>query len=142
MKERHITKVARTLIARYKIGPEAVIDPRDPSGPSCPYLWSQIDIVVMKQLHSMKPETLGRITAQGLSFVEADRQNKTSMFLAGTVLEATNHRMLSGKRQLVHLAATTLLAEMFDILREQIELSATELKSFRKLEPFMLKKSW
>ena len=143
MGERHITKIARALIGKFQIKPEAMIDPRDPSAPSGFYLWNQYGLVLVKELRRMKPETIGRIAAQGLSFEEAKRLNKTSMLITGTAtiaVGAYGDSRASGKAQLVHLAINALLAEMFDILRSQIELSPEEQVSFFKIKPFLLKK--
>lgn len=87
---------------------------------------------VMKKLDAMKPEKLGKIASFGL----ADNKHHTSMAKAqgywGPII-AWN--IESGKTILLEIAYATVIAEIYDILRDQDQAAKDLQKAFLKAHP-------
>ena len=139
MGEKYITKVARGLIGKLRIRAELFLPSPDPV-----VFWGFCGAQVRRELRKMRPETLGRIVVHGLPHGCEDpheklmARDKTSLYAVHGKNYLNSYS--SGRTVLIELATTTVVAEMFDLIRRQIEPLAEDLDTFRQLQPFLLKK--
>ena len=135
MGDRHITNVAQSLIGKFGITwQEGYSIFRDYGRLYPQSLYASREVEIRRELKKMKPETLGKIAAQGLSNSDprTERQprpsgvtdeGKTSLYAVhcGNFVGKYD----SGRDMLVELALTAIVAEMTDILREKMHRDAS-----------------
>lgn len=135
MGDRYISNVAQSLIGKLGITwKEAYTTFRDDSRVSPQSLYASRNIEICRELRKKRPETLGKIAAQGLSNNDprTERQprssgvtdeGKTSMYAVHCGNFVSKYD--SGRDCLVELAVTAIVAEMTDILREKMHRDAS-----------------
>ncbi|MEQ1500165.1 MAG: hypothetical protein ABL917_02190 [Parcubacteria group bacterium] len=135
MGDRHISNVALSLIGKLRISwMEAQMLYQDVDNLSPQVLYASQNTEIRSELRKMKPETLGKIAAQGLS--DSDPRTKRLPRPSGVTDEGKTSmyavhcgnfvgKYESGRDMLVELAVTAIVAEMTDILREKMHRDAS-----------------
>lgn len=126
MAERHISKVARTLMGKLGVTREdAILDSGEDAPMTARELYRNCSTQVSDELKVMRAETLGRIAVQGRGtrLDLGTMEGNTSLAHAwGGPLSFDQQD--SGRDILVELATLAVIAEMFDQLRREVEHAA------------------
>lgn len=113
--EKYLSNLATTFIQQLRI---PVGMGNSPTGAQA--IYEQFGDAIKAKLFRMNPETLGRIACLGLPY--GGEQIKTAMYLVhcGSYLG----KYQGGRELLTELACTAIVAEVYDVLREEVAVCA------------------